>query len=210
MRKGRTSQDYKGEKEEKECLMHLFYIAIGNVKEFVNYGIEYRKEIVKKLKNIKNNEQMKNLKANEVNNLVHLDRLIFNALVSFDAFEGYIWEDIENIKHNELREIVNELKKLEHISVINSNNYINLYTFLHKARNKFLHRGKIIINAVCLDSGDGKSVVPTLAFKIIDIFDEEELKNNDINKDCCIDILEVFMKLYKHLENIKSFINEII
>ena len=211
---------YNGSIESKERLKYLFYIANANICDFINEGNSYVKYIAKKL-NLINEDKKKaefenydeifnrTFKILEYENIAHLSRLLFNVLVSFDAFLHYISSEIKQINHNELAIIIESLKPILDIEIPELNKTINLPFFISEVRNTFLHNGKYIAQFSILPNDDCDKYVPGLSIRLDNIFNDEYFINNQIPRGYNLDTIEVFNIIHKTLTKTHDLLLEI-
>lgn len=212
---------YNGSKESKERLRYLFYITKLNIKDFLNIGNSYVKYLTEKLNQIQEDKKVSNIdnydivferifKITEVDNVGNLTRLLFNVLVSFDAFNSYISSELKSLSHNELKEFIQALQPLMVINIPNCSNTIDLPFFISEVRNTFVHNGKYIAQFSLLPSDDNKHYVPGLSITLKNVFNKEFLDENNLNDDDMIDTIETFNIIDKNINQLETILDNVL
>ena len=208
----RTEQTdkYDGTDVAKQRLLNLFLFTDMNIKEYCRATETYRAYYLKTINAIENDRKIDNLpyysditnrvlKITEIDNILSLNRLLFNVLSAFDAFIGYISRELKHINYNELKELVDTITPLLNAKTIDTNQDFDLMELLHQARNALIHSGDFVCKFMNIPSGEKDMVVPALAIIPSQIFSEQYCKQHNIINEYCVDTYEVFKKISEAL-----------
>ncbi len=211
----RTEQTdkYDGTDVAKQRLLNLFLFTDMNIKEYCRATETYRAYYLKTINAIENDRKIDNLpyysditnrvlKITEIDNILSLNRLLFNVLSAFDAFIGYISRELKHINYNELKELVDTITPLLNAKTIDTNQDFDLMELLHQARNALIHSGDFVCKFMNIPSGEKDMVVPALAIIPSQIFSEQYCKQHNIINEYCVDTYEVFKKISEALSKL--------
>lgn len=209
----KQTDKYDGTDVAKQRLLNLFLFTHMNIKEYCRAMETYRTYYVKTINAIENDRKIdylpyysditnRVLKITEIDNVLSLNRLLFNVLSAFDAFIGYISKELKHISYNELKELVDTITPLLNAKTIDTNQDFDLMELLHQARNALIHSGDFVCKFMNIPSGEKDMVVPALAIIPSQIFSEQYCKQHNIINEYCVDTYEVFKKISEALSKL--------
>jgi len=191
-----------------------------NIKEFCRAFKTYRDYFVKTANLIEEDRKRdclddyskiadRVLKITETDNILTLNRLLFNVLSALDALIGYVYNKANGwASHKELAAMINIIKPLLNAKTIDTNQDFDLMELLHQTRNTLIHNGKFVCKFATVPSGAKDTYIPALIIIPSDIFNEQYCKKHSIAKDYFIDTYEIFNKFLEAFSKIN--INQIL
>ena len=212
---------YNGSKQSKERLCNLFYIMKLNINDYTNIGSNYVKYLTEIFNDIRYDMNKANIdnynviferifKITEINNIGNLNRLLFNVLVSLDAFNDYISSELNNVSHNELKDFVLFYNNLMNAKIIETNINISLKDLIAETRNTIIHSGKYVTQFTLLPSDDKKNYVPGLSIPLKQIYNEQFFRDYNLPDDLVIDTIEVFRIFNDNIPKLEELLKPII
>ncbi len=212
---------YDGSQQSKERLVNLFTYADLNMREFCTNMRKYRQYLVKtfnhleedrKTSSIENYSIVANriIKITEIDNLLDLTRMFYNALIAFDGFVDFFhsYNKIRGfegwLNNKDLTEIIKILKcSFIAVDSTNNNTNVDIQYILHQARNAFIHTGRFICTFANVPN-NANQLVPAVIIKPSDIIDSESCKQHNWDSEICLDALEVMENLNSSFDKIEK------